>query len=75
MPLASRTSRFLLSGILSSTILVAGAVQAQSRGDARGYVTDSYGNIVRSGAGECAREYLDTRQGYRVVNYGRSSAS
>ena len=55
MPLASRTSRFLLSGILSSTILLAGAVQAQSRGDAPGYVTDSYGNIVRSGAGECVR--------------------
>jgi OOP family OmpA-OmpF porin len=53
MPLPNRTSRFLLTGILSSAILAAGAVHAQSRGPAPGYVTDSYGNIVVSGTGDC----------------------
>lgn len=53
MPLATRTSQFLVTGILSSALLATGAVHAQNRGDAPGYVTDSNGNIVRSGTGDC----------------------
>ncbi len=43
MLLAGRTLHILLAGIFSTTLLVVGTVQAQSRGDAPGYVTDSYG--------------------------------
>ncbi|MEA3410055.1 MAG: OmpA family protein [Pseudomonadota bacterium] len=55
MPLTTRTPHYLLAGILSSALTASGALYAQSRGDAPGYVTDSYGNIVRSGTGECVR--------------------
>ena len=55
MSLPNRTLRFLLTGILSSAILAAGTVHAQSRDTAPGYITDSDGNIVRSGTGECLR--------------------
>lgn len=51
----ARTSQNLLTGILCASLLAAGSAAAQSRGSAPGYVTDSEGNIVRSGTGECVR--------------------
>ena len=42
-----------LAGMLSCSVLAAAAVQAQSRDETPGYVTDRYGNIVRTGGGEC----------------------
>ncbi len=53
MPLAKRTSRYFITGIISCAILATSAVHAQRRGEAPGYVTDSDKNIVRSGTGEC----------------------
>lgn len=53
MPLTTRTLQFVVMGILSSALLATSAVHAQNRGDAPGYVTDSNGNIVRSGSGDC----------------------
>jgi outer membrane protein OmpA-like peptidoglycan-associated protein len=43
----------LLAGMFSCAILAAGIVQAENREPVPGYVTDSDGNIVRSGTGEC----------------------
>jgi OOP family OmpA-OmpF porin len=42
-----------LGGIFVGAALASGAVHAESRGTAPGYVTDSRGNIVMSGTGEC----------------------
>ncbi|MCP4410111.1 MAG: OmpA family protein [Gammaproteobacteria bacterium] len=42
-----------LAGVLSCALLAVGSVNAQGRGSAQGYVTDSGGNIVRSGTGDC----------------------
>ena len=53
MPLFTRAPRYLLTGFLSSALLTAGIMHAQSRVEVPGYVTDSEGNIVRSGTGEC----------------------
>lgn len=39
--------------ILASTLLVSGALQPASADSAEGYLVDSQGNIVRSGANEC----------------------
>lgn len=47
-----RTLGSLLVGVVSSAVLSLGSVSAQAR-EAPGYVTDSGGNIVRSGTGEC----------------------
>jgi len=42
----------IFTGLLGAALAVSSA-HAEARGDAMGYVTDSSGNIVRSGSGEC----------------------
>jgi OOP family OmpA-OmpF porin len=53
MATGKRILNISLTGLLSCAVLAAGVVYAQSRDPAPGYVTDSAGNIVRSGTGEC----------------------
>lgn len=55
MTLSKQTLRYLLPGIVMSTLLVAGTTQADEaqRERAPGYVTDSDGTIMRDGSGEC----------------------
>ncbi|MEN8132419.1 MAG: OmpA family protein [Pseudomonadota bacterium] len=43
----------LMTGVLSYVLLAVGTVHADKRDAASGYVTDSDGNIVHSGTGEC----------------------
>lgn len=43
----------LLAGCLAIGTLVSGTAIAESRGTSTGYTSDSSGNIVRSGAGDC----------------------
>jgi OOP family OmpA-OmpF porin len=56
-----------LVGMLSCTVLAAGSVQAQSREPVPGYVTDSQGNVVMSGTGECVRSGTWTPEKMTVV--------
>jgi outer membrane protein OmpA-like peptidoglycan-associated protein len=53
MFISNKILNALLAGMISCAILAAGNVQAQERESAPGYVTDSDGNIVLSGTGEC----------------------
>ncbi len=52
MNITNKSFGFLLAGVISFAVLSLGSVPAQAR-EAPGYVTDSQGNIVRSGTGEC----------------------
>jgi outer membrane protein OmpA-like peptidoglycan-associated protein len=54
MPLLKQTIRYLLAGILSSTLLVTGVAQAE-RERVPGYVTSPDGTIARGIDGECVR--------------------
>jgi OOP family OmpA-OmpF porin len=42
-----------LIGLVSAMALAASVVQADTRGQASGYLVDSSGNVVRSGGGDC----------------------
>ena len=45
----------LLAAVVASIILAAQAALAESRGTTAGYTTDSKGNVIKSGSGECVR--------------------
>jgi OOP family OmpA-OmpF porin len=67
MFISKQILNFSLAGTLSCAVLAAGAVQAQSRDATPGYVTDRYGNIVRTGSGECLHSGSWTPENATIV--------
>ena len=66
----NNTNKMIISGLLgliSAGALVVGTAQAESRGSSAGYVTDSAGDVVRFGSGDCAHDSLWNKDDSSIV--------